>query len=270
MRETVPLPLLRSFARYVAVGDSSAEGLDDPDPNGGYRGWADRLAEQIARGQESLLYANLAVRGHRTRRIREEQLEPALAMRPDLVTVCTGTNDVIAGRFDADAVAADLETMQYAFVASGATVLTFTLPDLSPVMPLARIASGRVRAFNAALREVSARSGAVLVDFALHPVASDPRLWSEDRLHANALGHARIAQALAHALRLPSADDSWALPLPATPPRTKAARRAAEWNWARRYFLPWAWRHLRGRSSGDGRRAKRPHLRAVNVSDQHP
>jgi len=188
-------------------------------------------------------------------------------MRPDLVTICSGTNDVIAGRFDADAVAADMEMMQRAFVASGATVLTFTLPDLGPVMPLARIASGRIRSFNAALREVSTRSGAVLVDFALHPVASDPRLWSEDRLHANALGHARIAQALAYALRLPDVDDSWTQPLPAMPPRTRAARRAAEWEWARRYFLPWAWRHLRGHSSGDGKSPKRPRLESVGWSE---
>jgi hypothetical protein len=35
--------------RYVALGDSSTEGLDDPDGAGGYRGWADRLAEHVAR-----------------------------------------------------------------------------------------------------------------------------------------------------------------------------------------------------------------------------
>jgi hypothetical protein len=32
----------------VAIGDSTTEGLDDPDGAGGYRGWADRLAEIIA------------------------------------------------------------------------------------------------------------------------------------------------------------------------------------------------------------------------------
>ena len=41
----------RRFERYVALGDSSTEGLDDPDGRGGYRGWADRLAERIAGGQ---------------------------------------------------------------------------------------------------------------------------------------------------------------------------------------------------------------------------
>ena len=251
------------FARYVAIGDSSTEGLDDPDGRGGYRGWANRLAERIACAQGSLLYANLGVRGRRTRHIREEQLEPALAMRPDLVTVFSGTNDVIWGRFDAEAVAADVEIMQRALVATGATVLTFTLPDLSSVIPLARLAAPRVRALNEVLREISARSGVVLVDVAMHAVASDPRLWSEDRLHANSLGHARIAHALAHALGVPGADDSWTRPLSAVPTLSGVERFAADVRWGRRFFLPWVWRHMHGRSSGDGVSPKRPGLQPV-------
>ena len=47
----------------MAIGDSSTEGLEDPDGEGGYRGWADRLAEIIASAQaEPLYYANLGVR----------------------------------------------------------------------------------------------------------------------------------------------------------------------------------------------------------------
>ena len=47
------------------------------------------------------MYANLAVRGRSTRRIRYEQLERAAILRPDLVTLFSGTNDVVALRFDA-------------------------------------------------------------------------------------------------------------------------------------------------------------------------
>ena len=249
------------FERYVAIGDSSTEGLDDPDGAGGYRGWANRLAEQIAAAQGSLLYANLGVRGRRTRQILEQQLEAALAMRPDLVTVFAGTNDAVARRFDIEAVTADMATIQRALIEAGATVLTFTLPDLGPVMPLARPLAPRVRALNQALRAVAAESGAILVDFAAHATASDPRLWSDDRLHANAAGHARMAAGLACALGLPGADRTWAQPLP--PPEVTTARKkwAAELAWSRRHLLPWMWRHLRGRSRRDDHRAKRPELR---------
>jgi lysophospholipase L1-like esterase len=250
-----------SFSRYVAIGDSSTEGLDDPDGRGGYHGWANRLAERVAAAQtEPLLYANLAIRGRSTRGIRDEQLEPALAMRPDLVTLFCGTNDVVRRRFDADDVGRDVEFMQRKLIEGGATVLGFTLPDLSIVLPIARPIAGRVRALNDALRHASAASGAILVDFARHPVGSDPRLWSTDRLHANSIGHERIAAALAAALKLPGTDDSWSHDLPTKWSRSLPQSILAEIRWQRDHFLPWIWRHLRGRSSGDGRGAKRPEL----------
>ena len=248
------------FERFVALGDSTAEGLDDPDGRGGYRGWADRLAERLARQQGGLLYANLAVRGRKTREIRDEQLERALAMRPDLAAVAAGTNDLLRARFDAEAVAHELEVMQKALVGSGATVVSFTLPDLSGVMPLARPLRSRMRRFAQCVAGASARSGAILLDFASYPVASDRRLWSEDRLHANAVGHARIADALACALSLPGASADWMAPLPDRVPRGIGASIRDELAWARRYLLPWLRRHARGRSSGDGRGPKRPDL----------
>ncbi len=251
------------FERYVALGDSSTEGLDDPDGRGGYRGWANRLAERIAESQGSVLYANLAVRGQSTRQIRDRQLAPALAMRPDLVTLFSGTNDVVRRRFDRAGVAADVEAMHRALIGQGATLLTFTLPDLTPVMPAARWIRPRVELLNQTLREVSARTGAILVDVARHPVASDPRLWCDDRLHANAPGHARIAAALAEALGLPGTDSSWSEPLPPAPPASSIQHLASKVRWARRHFFPWVWRHLHGRSSGDGRRPKRPQLQRL-------
>jgi len=253
------------FSRYVALGDSSTEGLDDPDGKGGFRGWANRLAERVAAVEGSLLYANLAVRGRRTRQVLEQQLAPALEMRPDLATVFCGTNDVVGSRFDADGVAADMERMLRALVEQGATALTFTLPDLTPVMPSARRIAPRVLALNDRLRAAAAASGALLVDFAAHAVASDPRLWSDDRLHANSAGHARIAAGLAHALGLPGSDGAWVEPLLPAPPPSRREHVAAELRWARRHLLPWLWRHARGRSSGDGRTCKRPRLEPVRA-----
>lgn len=248
------------FQRYVAIGDSTSEGLDDPDGQGGYRGWANRLAERIAAQQGSLLYANLAVRGLTTRQIRETQLAPALAMRPDLATVVSGTNDVLRTNFDPAGFGADLEAMQRTLVDAGATVLTFTLPDLTPVMPFARVLGKRVFVMNDAIRVACTRSGAILCDFAAHAVASDPRLWSDDRLHANSDGHARIADALAYHLGLPDTDPTWSDPLPPLPRATVAGFVGAELAWLRRHLLPWVWRHVQGKSSGDGRVAKRPSL----------
>lgn len=237
----------RHFERYVAIGDSSTEGIDDPDGSGGYRGWSRRLAQRIADAQGDLGYANFGVRGLTTREILEQQLAPALALSPDLATVFSGTNDVTGRRFDAEAVALDMEDMQRALMAGGATVLTFTLPDLTPVMPLARLIAPRIRALNARVRAATARTGTILLDFAAYPVASDPRVWSADRIHANALGHARIADALADALGLPGSDGSWRAPLPPMARKSRADRLADEFRWIRRHLQPWI---ARGRRSG--------------------
>jgi hypothetical protein len=105
------------------------------------------------------------------------------------------------------------------------------------------------------------------VDFAAYPFASDPRLWSEDRLHANSLGHARIAEALAHVLGLPDSSANWAQPFPEPLSQGLRKRLLAELHWTRGYLLPWLWRHATGRSSGDGITAKRPTLLAMNESE---
>jgi hypothetical protein len=181
------------------------------------------------------------------------------------VTLFAGMNDVVSRRFDAAQVEHDVAHMQRALIENGATVVGFTLPDLSIVLPIARPVAHRVRSLNDALARASESSGAILVDVARHPVASDPRLWSVDRLHANASGHERIAAALAWGLGLPGADESWSQPLPTAWSRTLPARIRGELHWQRTYFLPWLWRHLRGRSSGDDRGPKLPSLTTVEV-----
>ncbi|WP_027344929.1 SGNH/GDSL hydrolase family protein [Hamadaea tsunoensis] len=256
------------WTRYVAIGDSTTEGLDDPDGRGGYRGWADRFAGHVAAAHPGLEYANLAVRGRLTAEIRQEQLPVALDLRPDLATVVSGVNDMLRPKFDADEVTGQIGQMQAALIAGGATVITFTMPDPVRVMPLARPLRGRFAAYNARLREVSARTGAILLDLGAHEVAGDPRLWSLDRLHANSAGHERIGRALAWAAGLPGFDDTWTQPLPPAPRRTPWGALAAEGAWLRGHFVPWIVRHARGESSGDGITAKRPVPTPVTGADQ--
>ena len=227
------------FERYVAIGDSSTEGLLDLDDQGEMHGWSFRLAGRIAAAQGGLLYANLAARGATTRQIVTRQLDRALAMQPDLATVFSGTNDVISRRFEVREFAGDVRAIQRSLRGAGATVLTFTLPDLTPLLPLARAIAPRIREMNDAVRAACAETGTLLLDFAQLPLATDPRLWDEDRIHANAAGHERIAAALAHALGLPGANDDWRQPLP---PLARPGPLAVAWGeirWWLRHYVPW-------------------------------
>jgi lysophospholipase L1-like esterase len=253
----------RVYQRYVAVGDSQTEGLNDGTELTGYRGWADRLAEILAVHNPELRYANLAIRGRLAGQIHAEQTAPALAMEPDLVTVMGGLNDVMRPGFDPDTVSAEIDAMISAFTAARATVVTFTFPDIAEIAPLVRRMRPRVLELNARIRDIARQHSAVLVDAFEYTFTTDPRMWSRDRIHASPQGHARIAAATAHALDLPVDDPSWADPFPAQPPIGPWRRAGAELGWAAGVVGPWALHRITGRSSGDGRAAKRPRLTVV-------
>ncbi|MBL1078229.1 SGNH/GDSL hydrolase family protein [Nocardia sp. 2] len=248
------------YGRYVALGDSQTEGVGDGDDLTGLRGWADRLAEHLARANPRLEYANLAVRGKLARQIRAQQLDPALALRPDFATVVAGMNDLLRPTFDADEVIEHVEAMFAALTAQGTAVATLTFPDVARVIPITRPIRGRITAFNARVRAAAERHGVLIAEVGHHPVVADPRLWSPDRLHCSPLGHERIADAFAHALGLPGSNDTWTLPLiPALPDRGIVGMALAEVNWVATALVPWAMHRLQGKSSGDRRVPKRPH-----------
>ncbi|MEU5982682.1 SGNH/GDSL hydrolase family protein [Streptomyces sp. NPDC047434] len=253
------------YLRYVALGDSQTEGVGDGDDTVGLRGFADRLAERLAVVDPRVQYANLAVRGLLAGQVRARQLAPALALRPDLATVVAGVNDMLRPSFDAAEVAGHLEAMFAALTGAGTRVATLTFPDLTVLVPLARPLRPRIEELNDRIRVAAARHGVVVSESTGHEVVTDPRIWSADRLHAGPLGHERIAAAVAHALALPGSDDTWSLPLPpsAVPAPTGPRAALADVRWAAGFLGPWLGRRLRGRSSGDGRTAKRPQLSPV-------
>jgi lysophospholipase L1-like esterase len=251
-----------SWRRYVALGDSFTEGLNDADPDrpGEYRGWADRLAGHLAAAApgHDVEYANLAIRGRLVREILDEQLPVALAARPDLVSLVGGGNDLLRPGGDPDTLAALLEDAVATLRAAGADVLLATGTDTRQTALLRRM-RGRVAVLNAHIWSIAARHGAVVLDQWGAAWLQDWRMWDTDRIHLTAAGHRRTGLAAAAALGVPVADaDDWSTPLPPLPPRPLRTAVGEEAAWVRGFVAPWVGRRLRGRSSGDGRAAKRP------------
>jgi lysophospholipase L1-like esterase len=247
--------------RLVAIGDSTVEGLEDPGPDGVYIGWADRFAAHLNVIHPGLLYANLAVRGQTSHEVHQTQLKPALALGPDFAVVVAGVNDILRPRLDRQALRDDLFTMHAELAASGAKVLTFTMPDMARVAPLAVVLRRRLQYLNCLTLQCRERYGSVVVDLASVPAASHPALWHTDRLHGNTEGHRRIAAALAEALGC-DVQDWRAEPPPVT--RSSFVRLAlGEAAWAGSHLLPWAWEHARGQSSAEDVTCKRPNLLPV-------
>ena len=245
------------WRRYVAIGDSFTEGIGDPIPGPGdqHRGWADRVAEVLSADVDDFAYANLAVRGKLIGQIVADQVEPAIALKPDLITFSAGGNDVIRPGSDPDAVAQLFEDAVVRLSSGGATLVVFTGIDTN-FTPVFRGIRGKVAIYNENIRAIAERHDCIVADqWALKEV-QDMRFFDDDRLHYNALGHHEVARMVLRALNV--SNDLQPMQPDPLPRRTWREARAVDLVWAREYLVPWVLRRLRHQSSGDAITAKRP------------
>ena len=149
----------------------------------------------LAARSPEFTYANLAIRGRKLDGILGEQLEPALAMQPDLVTIYAGANDIMRPRVNIDGLVEKYAAALGRISATGARLVVFTAFDTGGSAIYAPI-RGRFALYNELLRAAVDEHGATLVDFWRMRVFRDWRHWDPDRLHLNAAGHQRIAIAV--------------------------------------------------------------------------
>lgn len=241
----------------MAIGDSFTEGIGDPEPAspGGHRGWADRVAEVLSAGTDDFAYANLAIRGRLLDQIAEEQAEPALALKPDLISVSAGGNDIIRPGTDPDEISSRFEGLIHKLRRDGATVVMFNGPDIG-MTPVLNRARGKVAIYNENLRAIAARHDAIVADMWALRELKDPRMWAPDRLHFSPTGHHTIARMVLGALAVENDLEPFKPePLPTVSWRQA---RAEDIGWAREYLVPWVLRRVRHQSSGDSIDPKRP------------
>ncbi|MGV8885160.1 MAG: SGNH/GDSL hydrolase family protein [Microbacteriaceae bacterium] len=245
------------WTRYVAIGDSFSEGIGDPEPAspGGYRGWADRVAEVLSASSGDFAYANLAIRGKLLQQIMDEQIDAALVLRPDLITISGGGNDIIRPGTDPDEIASRFDTAIERLRSDGATVVMFNGPDIGMTPVLSR-QRGKVAIYNENLRTIAQRHDAIIADMWPMTELRDPRMWAPDRLHFSAVGHHTIARMVLASLNVDNELEPYA-PEP-LPPITWRQARSDDMGWAREHLMPWVLRRIRHQSSGDNITAKRP------------
>ena len=183
---------------YVALGDSFTAGLEP-----GQTRWADELAKELG-GR----YVNLASVGATSEHVEQDQLERALKLQPDVVTLVCGANDVLFNtRPDPEAYAARLSRMfaRLRRELPQVQIVTATYPDISRFLDLrprtrARVEEGMER-FNAALRRVARRHDVVLMESFDHPLSKVREIYADDGFHPSAEGHRQAAREFLRALR---------------------------------------------------------------------
>ncbi|MGG5753622.1 SGNH/GDSL hydrolase family protein [Zafaria sp. Z1313] len=245
---------------FVAIGDSFTEGVGDWDPRlpNGVRGWADRVAKQLSKDDPAWRYANLAVRSRRLGRIVQEQVEPALAMEPSVITFYAGGNDIMEVRQDMGRLLDNYTAAVRRLASSGARVLLFTGFDV-PVHPILEPMKRRNWIFNQRVRELAAEhagDGVELVDYWTWDAYQDRRLWDTDKLHMNRAGHRYMAIQVLNLLGV-----RHQLVFEPFGPRERPGLRDAvvrDAEWMRQWVLPMFGRKLRGITLGDALQPRWP------------
>jgi lysophospholipase L1-like esterase len=236
--------------------------MGDPDPSrpNGVRGWADRVGEALiasgsAEDGTDWSYANLAIRGKKVDQVIAEQIPRALELRPTLVTCYAGGNDILRPTVDVDDVVARCITALLPLKEQGADIALFTCfdPGKSKTFSATR---NRYALYNEFIREAAETHGFALIDYWRMRELQDWRYWDEDRLHMSAPGHQFVASRVLAAFT--ESDDVDLPTLPEAAPLTRREQLRSDVVWARKHFVPWVGRRVRGVSSGDGMSPKYP------------
>ena len=245
--------------KYVAIGDSLSEGLGDWGFESSREGcgWTDRLAgllgQQAAIYGQKLEYANLAIRGSKMLDILTAQLEDAIKLKPDLVTIMAGSNDLMKSRKHHPALQALLRGAINRLLASGSQVVVVNTINPLHLRVFSRLAK-RAESMTMLIEETAAEFNVPVLDVFRIEKFSDLCFWAEDMVHFSGYGHTRIANKAAALLGLShrfEEEEEFEMLGPG-----RSFFDTMRWVWL--YVLPFIGRRIRGASSGDGLEPKYP------------
>ena len=201
------------------------------------------MAEQLGSADPSFGYANLAIRGRKLRQIMAEQVDAAVELKPTLVSIYAGANDILRPKIDIDALLVEYDAGIRKLKATGATVVMFTGFDArgSKIFGTMR---GRTAIYNELVRGIAGDHGALLVDYWRFSEYYDWGMWATDRMHMSAAGHANMAKRVLtvleheHSIDIP--------PMTPVPELSRAEAIRANARWVREFAAPWVVRRVTG------------------------
>jgi len=191
---------------YVALGDSTVEGIGASRSELNY---VSRLYARLREVYRNARVENLGVGGATSVDVLARQLDRAVALAPDLVTLSVGPND-ITERVPLTDYTRNIDAIFGRLASQTRAVLVVNLlPDLA-VTPRFRgheaeaVVGRRSIEFNAALARLAKRHGVQVVDLyepSRREVPARPELMARDGYHPSDLGYARWAELMWDAVR---------------------------------------------------------------------
>lgn len=188
---------------YAVLGDSTAAGV-----GGNYdKGIAALTAKELGK-RATVTMTNFAVSGARLRDVRASQVEPAAALKPDVVLLSAAANDV-THLTSIRSMRADLRAIVERLRATNPDVKIVVTgsPDMGSPPRVPRLLRGitacRTRQVNRMFREEAAHYNLIFAPIAERTgplFRADRTLFSEDRFHPNDRGYATWVTVLNEAL----------------------------------------------------------------------
>lgn len=178
----------------AVVGDSVAAGVRQPLVGYPDMCFTDRLGHALAVTRPGFRYENFGIRDLKLQQIIDSQLAPAIQVLPDVAVVIAGGNDVLGRQFDPVYVKDRLDALLGALAETGADIITVGLFDLARsglVPPEMRYQlAARFDELDRLTADSVAGVNGLHIDTHHHPRSADPAIYSDDRIHGNARGHA--------------------------------------------------------------------------------
>jgi acyl-CoA thioesterase I len=176
---------------YVALGDSTGAGVGANE--GGY---VARLFKRILAVRPGSKLTNLCVSGATTEDVLREQLEAAVRLKPNFITLGVGINDISHG-IDIEVFTQNYNRILERLTSeTDAVIVIINIPDVSSApripSPFRNEYHDRIVRFNQKLGEIAARYGVTIFD--VYSVTHEqlprhPEFFSNDGFHPSDKGY---------------------------------------------------------------------------------
>jgi len=182
---------------FVAMGDSLTQGIGDEVDGIPLKSWVEHFAQLH---EPPLRFTNLAKRGLLSKEIRLTQLEEAVALQPDLVSIIAGANDILKGHWNKDEYKNDMEMIVETLSGLRAKIIIANQPDFSERLPMPveqkLLIKTQLEEANEIIQLLSDKYNLIHIDFWDNPMAKNPSFLSKDLVHPNSRGYQEIAKVI--------------------------------------------------------------------------
>lgn len=183
---------------YVSLGDSLTAGAGTTQNNESY---PYLIAEKLAGDNQKIMFKNFSYPGAKSQDLINDLLEPAIAAKPDIVTLLIGVNDIH------NHISEDRFTRNYIYILerlskeTKAKIYIINIPFIGSntaiLPPLDRYFDNQTKKFNSIIKNLSANYHVKYIDLyspSWYLLRKDGPIYSSDSFHPSAAGYAWWAQ----------------------------------------------------------------------------